>query len=118
MRWEPRRRGGLALRPRQNTRVRNAARSASDTAAAVEKARRNPTTITEPLQLTIDHEESEGQVSARVREVPGPSASARPGRRRGEAALDALGELAPSYVDADRGESLDADVVEVFVQSR
>lgn len=75
-------------------------------------------TMTEPLRLTIDYEESEGQVVARVREVPAAFSFGATRDEAREAALDALRELALSYVDESDRDTEPGDVIEILAQPR
>ena len=74
--------------------------------------------MTEPLRLTIDYEESEGQVIARVREVPAAFSFGATRVEAREAALDALRELALSYVDSKSGGAEPGEVIEILAQPR
>ena len=72
--------------------------------------------VTEPLRLTMDYEDSEGQVLARVREVPAAFSFGPTREEAREAALDALRELALSYVDSSSSVGQAGEVIEILAQ--
>ena len=74
--------------------------------------------MTKPLRLTIDYEESEGQIIARVREIPAAFSFGATREEAREAALDALRELALSYVDPASTADAPGDVIEILAQTR
>ena len=74
--------------------------------------------MTEPLRLTMDYTEDDGQVVARVREVPAAFSFGATRVEAREAALDALRELALSYVEAEPNGGPDGEVIEILAQHR
>lgn len=74
-------------------------------------------TMAKALSLTIDYEEAEGQVIARVRELPAAISFGATREEAREAVLDALRELALSYVEEPpESGSKGGDVIEIVAR--
>ena len=73
----------------------------------------------DPLPLTILYSEDEGQVVARIKEVPAAISHGASREEARKSVLDALRELALSYLDqgASPGEGADAEPLAVYAET-
>jgi predicted RNase H-like HicB family nuclease len=75
-------------------------------------------TMAASLSLTIDYEEAGGQVLARIREVPAAMSFGATQEEAREAVLDALRELALSYVEhPPQGGPPSGEMVEIVART-
>ncbi len=72
--------------------------------------------MTEPLRLTMDYENDGDQIIARVREVPAAFSFIATRDEAREAALDALRELALSYVEHPASTGEPGEAIEIQAQ--
>ena len=101
-------------------RVRSAARSWTRVTENYTERSQMAIHRTEPLRLSILYEEDEGQVVARIREVPAAISHGATRDEARESVLDALRELAASYLDdaqSAAGPQADVEPLAVFAET-